>query len=465
MRVGAILILMLAASIAYNAPDASAQPPSTFPPSRVTTKRAKPREAGCIPLNATVVSAPPSAVPTISAAAAPGAVNVPVPTPPGAPDPNAESCDADSIDISSIPSGRMRQLARKHPKVVKTALRINTTQPGWTLRADTIVDGSLIGGGAAYRHGIEEDRATFDMMGIVSLNAYYLVTAGFTYARPSEPRLVFHVAMRHESFPEEDFYGFGRNSLDASHTAYWRQGVDSIGGVTFSPTQTVHITGTAGVLNVRMLSGREGEVPSTDDRFTAAEVPGLLPGAWANYLHAGAGVDVDRTDDASFPKGGRYRGSFTRYSGFGEALGLFSRVDLDIRQYVPMPYSKNHVFAIRGLLGAISGADAAAVPFYFLPRLGGNLTLRGYDTGRFTDRDALSFNVEYRVLIKNRLQVLAFTDMGDVAPNLGDLRPAKFHTSQGVGFRFQAGGTFLPGMDIAHGADGWALLVRLGHAF
>jgi hypothetical protein len=461
LRAGVLLVMLLAA--ASVAADASAQPASTLPPSRVLQRRAKPPDPNCIPLNTTVVSAPPSAVPTISVAPAPGAVNVPVPTPPGTPAP--EACGADSIDISSIPSDRMRKFARKHPTAVKTALRINTTQPGWTLRADTIVDGSLIGGGIAYRHGLEADRATFDMMGMVSLNAYYLVNAGFTYARPSDQRLVYHAAIRHESFPEEDFYGFGRHARDADHTAYWRQSFNSIGGVTFSPTKTVHITGTAGVLNVRMLSGREGSLPSTEDRFTAAEVPGLAPGVWANYLHAGAGIDVDDTDDVAFPRGGRYRGSFTRYSGLGAALGLFSRVDLDIRQYWPVPGTTNHVIAVRGLLGAVSGQDAAAVPFYFLPRLGGALTLRGYDTGRFTDRDALSFNVEYRVLIKHRLQLLAFTDMGDVAPNFGALRPARFRTSQGAGMRFHAGGTFLPGVDVAHGSDGWAVIARLGHAF
>jgi outer membrane protein assembly factor BamA len=300
---------------------------------------------------------------------------------------------------------------------------------------------------------------------MVSLDAYYLVNAGFTYARPSDQRLVFHAALRHESFPEEDFYGFGRDARDADHTAYWRQSFDSIGGVTFSPAPTVHITGTAGVLNVRMLSGREGKLPSTEDRFTESEVPGLAPGVWDNYLHAGAGVDIDRTDDLAFPKGGRYRGSFTRYTGLGKDLGLFSRIDIDIREYLPVPHTKNHVLAMRGLLGSVSGQDAATVPFYFLPRLGGALTLRGYDTSRFTDRDALAFNIEYRVLIKNRLQVLAFTDMGDVAQRLTDLRPTKFHTSQGVGTRFHAGGTFLPGIDFAHGTDGWAVIARLGHAF
>jgi outer membrane protein assembly factor BamA len=185
---------------------------------------------------------------------------------------------------------------------------------------------------------------------------------------------------------------------------------------------------------------------------------------WSNYLHAGAGIDVDDTDDPMFPKGGRYRGSFTRYRGIGDATGLFSRVDIDIRQYWPVPHTSNQVLAARALLMSVATQDPTAVPFYFLPRLGGGTTLRSYDTSRLTDRDALAMNVEYRVRL-NRLQVLGLVDLGDVAPELGDLRPSKFHTATGAGVRFLAGGAFLPGVDIARGSEGWAVIVRLGHAF
>jgi hypothetical protein len=442
--------------------DSLAQPPSTQAPTRATRHTSKPRDPSCGQHN-TVASAPPSTVPAISETPAPGAVTIPIPTLPDAPP--APGCADDSADPSAdFPSARMRKFKQDHPDAVRTMMRINTTLPGWTLRADTIIDGSGIAGGIAYRHGLDEDRAAFDMMGMLSINTYYLVTAGISYARPSNRRLLFHAALRHESFPQEDFYGFGRGSSDNDHTVYWRQAFDAVGGVTFSPASTVHVTGTAGVLDVRMLSGRDGDKPSPEERFSPADVPGLAPGIWSNYLHAGAGIDVDRTDDVMFPKGGRYRGSFTRYRGIGGANGLFSRVDIDVRQYWAVPHTDNQVLAARMLIGSVSSQDAAAVPFYFLPRLGGGTTLRGYDTSRLTDRDALAVNVEYRVRL-HRLQVLGLVDLGDVAPTFGNLRPSKFHTATGAGVRFQAGGTFLPGVDIAHGSEGWAAIVRLGHAF
>ena len=114
-----------------------------------------------------------------------------------------------------------------------------------------------------------------------------------------------------------------RDSVEGDHVEYWRLALDSVGGVTFSPARTFHVTGTAGLLDVRLLSSE------------------LAPHVWSNYLHAGAGVDLDRTDDPLFPKGERYRGSFSRYRGIGEARGLFNRVDIDIRQYLPVPSTSN----------------------------------------------------------------------------------------------------------------------------
>jgi hypothetical protein len=368
-------------------------------------------------------------------------VTVPAPTlpDPTAKTPTAAPCE-EQLPGAELPSERLRQLSRKHPKAVRTVRRINTTLPGWTLRADTITDGSGIAGGAAYR------RESFDTMGMASINGYILATAGVSYARPADQRLVFHASLRTESFPQEDFYGLGRESSAAAHTEYWRLALDSIGGVTFSPARTFHVTGTAGLLDVRLLSSN------------------LAPQIWTHYLHAGAGLDLDRTDDPLFPKGERYRGSFSRYRGIDGAQGLFTRVDIDVRQYWPIPSTENHVLAARALLMSVQSQDAAAVPFYFLPRLGGATTLRSYDNSRLTDRDALAVNLEYRLRV-NRLQVLGLVDLGDVAPTLTDLRPSKFHTSTGAGVRFQAGGTFLPGVDVAHGREGWAVIVRLGHAF
>jgi hypothetical protein len=427
----------------------------------------------------TMVSGPPSTVPAVAESPAPGAVNVPVPTLPSA----AASFGADSGNASNANAGtslasacadesddaeadaRFAAMARKHPTAVKIFSRINTTAPGWTLRADTIVDGSGIAGGGAYRREFTNDHTSFDLMGMASIRGYYLVQAGFTYTLPADRRVALLAAVRHESFPEEDFYGLGRDTLEREHTAYWRQGVDTIAAVTFSPADSFHVTGTAGLVDARVLSGRQGGVPTIEDRFNATGAPGLQLRTWSDFLHVGAGVDIDRTDNPIFPRGGRYRGSFTIYKALDDAIGRFTRVDIDLRHYQPIPHTERHVVAVRALLSSISSQDGAAVPFYFLPRLGGGTTLRSYGTSRLTDRNALAFNTEYRWLMLDRVQLIALIDLGDVAPTFTALRPSKFHSSIGTGMRYHIAGTFLAGLDAAHGHEGWTFIARLGHAF
>jgi hypothetical protein len=402
-----------------------------------------------------VVSAPPSTVPPIVDLPAPGAVIIPAPTLPP-PTPAAGS----STTASTISDKRFAALAKKHPTMVKIFSRMNTTEPGWTLRADTIVDGGGVAGGGAYRKQFEDQRTSFDMMAMLSERLYLLAQAGFTHALPPKTHLAVMAAVRHESYPQEDFYGLGRDSLARDHTSYWRQSVDSIGGLIYSPFAKLHVSGTAGLVDVRLLSGRQEpeRLPSIQDRFTSADAPGLSMHTWSDFWHIGAGVDLDRTDNPLFPRGGRYRGSFTVYNSF-------SRVDIDLRHYQPLPHTDRHVIAVRALLESINASSGTIVPFYFYPRLGGGTTLRSYGTSRLTDRNALAFNTEYRWLMTDRIQLIALADLGDVAPTFSALRPTKFHTDVGGAVRYHIAGTFLAGVDAAHGGEGWTVIARLGQAF
>ncbi len=422
--------------------------------------------AGAAAETPSIVSAPPSAAPPVADPGPPGAVRVPAPAlPSDRVNREIALAQACAEQQQANTDARFMAMARKHPTMVKVFSRINTSEPGWNLRADVIVDGSGIAGGGAYRKALADKQTSFDMMAMFSVRNYLLAQAGFTHAMVDETHLSLIAAVRHESFPEEDFYGLGRDSLSQAHTAYWRQSVDSIGGVTFSPTSTLHVSGTAGLLNVRLLDGRQEHVPTVQDLFTSADAPGLRMHTFDNFLHIGAGVDIDRTDNPIFPRGGRYRGSFTVYKPLDDALGTFSRIDIDLRHYQPIPRTERHVVAVRALIEAIESPTDTVIPFYFLPRLGGGTTLRAYPTSRWTDRNALAFNTEYRWLMTDRIQLIALADLGDVAPSFSALRPSKFHVSKGGGVRYHIAGTFLAGVDAAHGSEGWTVIARMGQAF
>ena len=194
MRFAAVSVLLLVTCVR----DGWTQPPSTQAPTRAIRHVPKPRAPDCDPRNTPaasdahepVVSAPPSdRAGDLRHPALLARVTVPIPTlpqsetPPAPGCPDARGSTSANTSAADFPSARMQKFQHDHPEAVRTMMRINTTLPGWTLRADTIIDGSAIAGGVAYRHGLDEDRASFDLMGMVSIRTYYLVTAGFSYAR------------------------------------------------------------------------------------------------------------------------------------------------------------------------------------------------------------------------------------------------------------------------------------------
>ncbi|MDE0960490.1 MAG: hypothetical protein OSB09_06895 [Planctomycetota bacterium] len=88
------------------------------------------------------------------------------------------------------------------------------------------------------------------------------------------------------------------------------------------------------------------------------------------------------------------------------------------------------------------------IPFWALPTLGGDHTLRGTIRGRWRDRCAWATGVEWRPWVVEdgfalawdlrieRAGLALFADAGSVAPELGALLDAAVHSSIGVGARF-----------------------------
>src|SRR6185436_7516162 len=98
------------------------------------------------------------------------------------------------------------------------------------------------------------------------------------------------------------------------------------------------------------------------------------------------------------------------------------------------------------------------IPFYLLPSLGGNNTLRDYHTGQFHDNHLLVANAESRVAIFPHLDAALFFDAGNVANRYTDLNLAK--TSYGAGLRLHNDNTTLGRIDVAYGAQGWKFVLR-----
>ena len=111
------------------------------------------------------------------------------------------------------------------------------------------------------------------------------------------------------------------------------------------------------------------------DEFSPSEAPGL--DTRADFLRSEAFIEVDYREPRNPKKGGWYRIDFSHYDDRTAGLFTFNRIDADLRQFIGF-LAGRRVIAAR-LFVSTSDTDAGqTMPFYLMPTLGGNDTLRGF---------------------------------------------------------------------------------------
>jgi hypothetical protein len=179
----------------------------------------------------------------------------------------------------------------------------------------------------------------------------------------------------------------------------------------------------------------------------------------------GIGIDVvhDTRDSTLYP----HRGFLLELRSlvFDPLWGSDFRRSLtrvDLRGYFSMP-PRDHVLAIRSLAELGTGTH----PFWGLPRLGGESLLRGQFAGRYRDRQAVALQTEYRLPVVWRLGMVGFAELGEVAPEVGELTVKDVRYSVGGGLRVNLSNKAPMNLriDVGGGRDDWDLYVNVGEAF
>jgi Omp85 superfamily domain len=132
---------------------------------------------------------------------------------------------------------------------------------------------------------------------------------------------------------------------------------------------------------------------------------------------------------------------------------------VDIHRYIPV-FRGNRVLLLRGYLTKLDSLSGQTIPFYELPLLDLNNGLRGFDRGRWQDKGALLFNVEWRYPVWKDIEGTIFLDEGQVFRDYRDLQLKLFQYSAGVGFRFVTARKFSFRVQAAASQDGVLLLIR-----
>jgi hypothetical protein len=200
--------------------------------------------------------------------------------------------------------------------------------------------------------------------------------------------------------------------------------------------------------------------PNTREAFP--DDPAVSLSEQPAFLHSEASIDADTRDHRGHPTyGGLYRAALTNFWDRSDADAFtFYTLEAQATHYVPLD-DKRVVLAFNGW--AVYSDPTDTIPFYLLPALGGSRTLRDYHDFQFHDNNLLVVNAESRFAVWQHLDAALFVDAGNVASHFSSLNLDK--TSWGAGVRLHNDTNTLGRVDVAHGAQGWRLIVSTSEPF
>lgn len=329
--------------------------------------------------------------------------------------------------------------------------------------------GSLtVGSGFAYGLGFRnrrlfENKGALDLWGAASIRRYTAAEARLTFPRLAGNYLHLETWASRRDYPQENYFGLGPESRRADRSDYAIRTNHFGGRAGIRPLAAVLVGGGLEYLQPRLGSGKNSRLPDVTDVFDPVTVPGLQ--AKADFLRSDAFIEVDYRVPRNARQGGWYRLDFSHYDDRTTGTYTFNRVDADVRQFIGF-LAGRRVIAARLFVSTSDTTGDHAVPFYFMPTLGGNDTLRGFRQYRFRGPHAILLQGEYRWEIWSGLDAALFYDAGKVANRRADLDLADLERDYGFGFRFNTDSGIVFRVDAAFGSrDGKHLHIVFGGIF
>jgi hypothetical protein len=261
--------------------------------------------------------------------------------------------------------------------------------------------------------------------------------------------------------PSDSFYGIG-NETPRTETRY-RTATRSAGiGAESNIYGAWTLRGSMGVRSVGVAGN--GDFLSTLDMFSPSEIPELDKGTV--MLQTGMALKRNTTDQPHFASSGGIQ-VIEASLNEGYRGGDFSywRYHAKAQQFFPLSRDHRKVLSFRAEMETNRPKGGSHVPFFDLPTVGSFSTLRGYMTRRFSDRSAMNTSMEYRYRVWRYFDMSLFTDVGQVAPDIGGFSWDNLHTSYGTGFivRSEAGRGIIT--NVTRSREGWGFYVNFSPLF
>lgn len=285
----------------------------------------------------------------------------------------------------------------------------------------------------------------------------------------------FDVYLRaiHENDPFERFFGFGNDTPDSAETNYlsdtgWLQGYIGV-----NVRQHVQVGTQTRLRVVRVREGAVTSVPQLIDDPSAVGLPGI---DGATIVGQRFSVRYDSRDNNFVPTGGGF--ADVGIEVVAKALGSsasYVRYGLEGRFFLPLHSHKRFVLASQAALNYMDGGDQA--PFYDRNTLGGEDSLRGFGSNRFTDNNRFFARSELRsnvwqprwfieqFKVRGHLEVAPFVELGQVFPSSRTFPLQNLHVDGGVAFRAVVPPELVAYVDVATAGGSPAVFTGVDYPF
>lgn len=335
------------------------------------------------------------------------------------------------------------------------------SRDGWYPKIGSLATGSGFAFGPGYRdRDLLRHHGVIEVWGAGSIKKYWATQARIAFPELANGRVMLEATADLRDYPAESFFGLGpaSNRDDDGEFGLRSRDIGGRGGIKIAPAL---IVGAGAAAYTPRWSTDEDD----DEAGGAFADVALLPGK-LDYWRTTGFVEVDYREPLNARRGGWYRLNFTRYTDRDGGAWSFNRTDLDLRQFIGF-LAERRVIALRGWFSSTEADDGSAgVPFYLMPTLGGNDSLRGFRNYRFRGPHAMLLQAEYRWELWSGLDAALFYDAGKVAFRRGDLDFKNLERDYGFGFRFNTSEGVIMRVDAAFGSrDGKHLHIVFGGIF
>jgi len=329
--------------------------------------------------------------------------------------------------------------------------------------------GSLtVGSGFAYGLGYRDrdllnNYGALDVWVAGSTRGYFAAEGRIRFPELAHKRLLVEGWAGRRDYAGEYFFGLGPTSDRDAQSDYGLRSTIVGASAGVRPFSKMIVGGSLEYLTPSIGRGNDDNLPDTEDVFTEAEAPGVSQRA--DYLRTHGFFELDYRQPRYPRQGGFIRADLSHYDDRTTGAYTFNRFDLDLRQFVGF-LAGRRVFGLRAFMSTSDVKDGHTVPFYGMPSLGGNDTLRGFRMYRFRGPHALLLQAEYRWEIWSGLDGALFYDAGKTPLDRSDLNLDGLQSDYGFGFRFNTNNGIIFRVDAGFGSrDGTHLYMVWGGVF